>query len=499
VAYIKMGGADILKGYIDNVNHAVSRALATWDHLLRVSGRDYSQDLSNLFISKVWASAKKADDILDEALDRANSEITYASPSSASTIGGYAAHQQFLLDLFKTVLDRANMEAYVDTNKALQAFNIGAIASGITLTYSDLVGGITLTYSDLVGTIEYPEKAGLGIRNQIHGLGEFVTNSTADEITEPAGSPPAGWTTNGTATRSNVNVQEGLWTVRATKGGGGPVGVTLIHDLDWALDPTEGKFHFWVWAWATSGGGNVVVDDASLQLREDTSNYFTYDFVPADIGPDMVDFTEYDLDIGRDHEGNFSMTGHPDWSSINSMRFYAATVAETDVYMEVDGIGTHHMNYGGYANDSTSRTNYRKRMELHQDSQLSTHAETLDLADSILEKKKDPLEHITLTVKGSSCISGGSFKLWPGYKVTLNFPKLGISSEVWRVETAELKCFPHKDLSGFGHDFTAKLDCVTQSIKINHLDYAVMSRPRSITPHLLRESYKRRSDSKWLP
>jgi len=180
--YIKMGGADIVKGYMDDVAHSVTHGPSTWYHLLRVTGRDYSQDLSNLFLSKVWASAKKADEILDEALARVGSEITYVAPATASTVGGYDCHQQYLMDLFKTVLDRANMEAYVDTAKALQAFNIGANGSGLTLTYSDLVG-----------PIEYTEKAGLGLRNQIYGLGELIATTTADEYTEAT----TGWTSDG--------------------------------------------------------------------------------------------------------------------------------------------------------------------------------------------------------------------------------------------------------------------------------------------------------------
>jgi len=182
------------------------------------------------------------------------------------------------------------------------------------------------------------------------------------------------------------------------------------------------------------------------------------------------------------------------------MRFYGNTTDKTDMYVEVDGIGTHlNMNYQGYSSDATSRTTYRRRMELQQDSLIVSSTEALDLGDSIKEKKKDPLEHITLIVDGNSCISGGNFKLWPGYKVTLNFPKIGMTNEVWRVETVELKCFPHQDISGHGHDFTAKLDCVPETTKVDFMRWGPVAKRRSLIPFLSGEAFKRRSNRKWLP
>jgi len=476
--YIKMGGADILKGYMDIYSHAATHTKDVWHHLFRISGRDYSQDLSNLFISKVWGSAEKADDILDDALARVASEITYASPSSASTIGGYDCHQQYLMDLFKTVLDRANMEAYVDTAKALQAFNIGANSSGLTLTYSDLVGSLDRT------------RTGIGIRNQIYGLGENIATTTADEITEAT----TGWTSNGTLSAEAAG-QEGVNFIRTTKAGVNP-SVYMYHDIDYALNETSGTFHFWVRAYGWTDPNAFDCTSCSIYLREDATNYFGYNFTPADIQPDL---TEYSLGIGRDNEGDWNIGGDPDWAGINSVRFYADTT-EDEIVLDVDGIGSHlNMNYVGYSSDATSRSAYRRRMELHQDSQLNTSAKVQAVTDSILEKKKDKLNHVTLTVDGNSCISGGAFKLWPGYKVTLNYPKAELSSTDYRVEEIELRCFPYQDISGHGHDFTAKLNCVKDTKKLDHLEYPVLAKPRSLVPHLSREAFKRRSRRTWLP
>ena len=489
VAYIKMGGADILKGYIDDVAHSVSHSVSTWHHLLRVTGRDYSQDLSNLFLSLTFVPAKTADEILDNALARVASEITYTAPAIGPTIGGYECHQQYLMDLFKTVLDRANWEAYVDMNKALQAFLIDAHSSGLTLTYSDLVGNI-----------EYTEKAGLGLRNKIYGLGENLTTTTADEYTDAT----TGWSSGGTLS-TEVGAIEGSWVVRAWQNGGPPASVYMQHDLDYALQNTghdeDGNdtciCHFYIQCFAYTPPADVAdATDAYLQFREDSSNYFQYDFTEADI---QAALTEFNLGLGRDNEANFTVNGSPDWAGINKIRFYGTTTAKEEIFVDIDGLNFHDVNYVGYSSDQTSRTAYRRRMELQQDDRLVSSTQAQDLTDSILEKKKDPLEHITLTVNGDSCISAGAFKLWPGYKVTLNFPKIGMTNEVWRVEQAELKCFPHQDLSGHGHDFTAKLSCVPETTKIDHLELATVAKARSLIPFLSREAFKRRSRRTWLP
>jgi len=486
--YIKMAGADIIKGYMDEFKHQITHEKDIWHHVFRVFGRDYSQDLSNLFLSKKWSGGTTADDILDDALARVVSEITYASPSSASTIGGYKCHQQYLMDLFKTVLDRANMEAYVDTAKALQAFNIGANSSGLTLTYADLVGPL-----EKVGQ-------GLGIRNKVYGLGENIATTTADEYTEAT----TGWTSGGTLSTQG-GAAEGAWIVRAWQDGGPTASVYMEHALDYACQNTGEdenlvdtiKSHFWIQCWAyTPPADTAAATDAYIQFREDSSNYFQYNFTEADI---WLALTEFNLGLGRDNEGNFTVNGSPDWAGINKIRFYGTTTAKEEIFVDIDGLNFLDVNYVGFSSDATSRTAYRRRMELQQDNQLTSSTMTDDLTDSILEKKKDTLSHVTLTVDGNSCISGGNFKLWPGYKVTLNFPLAGISSAVYRVEQAELKCFPYQDLSGHGHDFTVKLSCVPETKKLDHLDYPALSRSRSIVPHLSREAFKRRSRRTWLP
>jgi len=488
---IKMAGDTILFGYIDDVVHVVNHNESTWHHLLRVSGRDKSQDLSNLFISKVWASAKKGDEIIDEALARVASEITYAAPASASTIGGYDCHQQYLMDLFKEVLDRINWEGHV-YNKALDIFAIGTESSGLTLTYSDLVGAL-----------EYAEKAGLGLRNKIYGLGENIATTTADEYTEPTADPPPGWTSGGTLSREVGGV--GAWLVRAHQNGGPTASVYAEHALDYAVGNVGHDIdgndtcicHFWIQCWAyTPPADTADATDAYLQFREDSSNHFQYNFVEADIGGGL---TEFNLGLGRDNEANFTVNGSPDWAGINKIRFYGTTTAKQEIFVDIDGLNFKDVNYVGYSSDATSRTAYRRRMELQQDDRLVSSTQTQDLTDSILEKKKDPLEHITLTIDGNSSISGGNYKLWPGYKVTLNFPKIGMTNEVWRVEQAELKCFPHQDLSGHGHDFTAKLSCVPETTKIDHLELATVAKARSLIPYLSREAFKRRSRRTWLP
>lgn len=493
VAYIKMGGADIVKGYIDDVNHIVTHDASTWHHLLRVSGRDYSQDLSNLFISKVWAAAKKGDEIIDEALARVVSEITYAAPASAATIGGYEPHQQYLMDLCKDVLDRVNWEAYVDTNKALQAFAIGTVNSALTLTYSDLVGNL-----------EYTEKTGLGLRNKIYGIGENLATTTTDEYTEPVNDPPEGWTSGGTLSRQGGG-PVGVVYPRAWQNGGPTASVYMEHDLDYAVQSTgedidgndTSKCHFYIQCWAYTPPADVVdVTDAYLQLREDSTNYFQYNFTEADI---QVAFTEFNLGLGRDNESGWVVNGAPDWAGINKIRFYATTTTKQEVFIDVDGMDFADVNYVGYSSDATSRTTYRRRMELQQDDNLTSSTMAQDLSDSILEKKKDPLEHINLTVDGNSCISGGVYKLWPGYKVTLNFPKIGMTNEVWRVESATLKCYPHGDLSGHGHDFTALLSCIPYDAKMDHLEYSSLANPRSAHHFWAKEAYKRRANKTMLP
>lgn len=253
-------------------------------------------------------------------------------------------------------------------------------------------------------------------------------------------------------------------------------------------------FHFWFWAWAYTAA-NVVVDAAHLRLIEDATNYFRYNFTPADLGPNQDAGQEFSLPIGRDNEASFTRTGYPHWGGINKVRFYAATIAEDEVYIEVDGIGKHNMNYGGYQSDGTSRSAYRTRVEIQQDNALTAFSKSLDVSTSVLEKKKDPLEQINLKILGSSAIVSSNLKLLPGNTVVLNLPLLGISSETWRLTNLAFKCFPYFNLS-HGHDFIGEISCLPQNLKVDSLKLAQIVRRRSPVPRISEEAFKRRAESR---
>ena len=189
---ITLNGATIPAGcgYVDNCEHLYKNGVEDL-HLdvLRVFGRDYSQDLSNLKLSKLYLPATHAVDIIDDALTVAGqdddplgsvSEITYAvDPANTTTIGGYLAQDTFLFNLFKDVCERANLEGYVNASKALQLWSVAsAPSSGLTITDSDIL---------VDGFNRFLEFDGLSIRNKatVYGAPTKMYPATQDGLTEP--------------------------------------------------------------------------------------------------------------------------------------------------------------------------------------------------------------------------------------------------------------------------------------------------------------------------
>jgi len=176
---ITVNGVNVLKGYLDAPAQIYSGRFGVpvggqvYPHILRLSGRDCSQDLSNLRLTYSYPAATLSDDLLDDALSRAGAEITYTSGSAYDAVGGLEPRDEYLLTVFQEVLERADLDGYVDmsTPPALILFPIASAPSS----------GIVISDSHILKDVKLSEADGLDLRNTFTLYGAATVMRPTDE------------------------------------------------------------------------------------------------------------------------------------------------------------------------------------------------------------------------------------------------------------------------------------------------------------------------------
>jgi len=177
---LKVNNADFMMGYVDTITHLVYDRDDVFQHLLRVSGRDYSQDAMNLIHTESYAYNTRIDDLIDDALNDTGAEITYVSGSSESQMaGGYEAKDEFLINILRDCFERESYDGYVNATKAFQLVDLGNLtASGITL--KSVAGAVDNNILAIPQPIEYTEADGIPIKNYVKVIGQRVRDGWSD-------------------------------------------------------------------------------------------------------------------------------------------------------------------------------------------------------------------------------------------------------------------------------------------------------------------------------
>lgn len=173
----RIDNISLMKGYVDDVNPYVDDEADTYHELIEVVGRDYGQDLANLFLEKEYAD-KPVDDIFTDALSSVGSEIAYSSPSVLPK-RTFGFQRTFLIDGFRELAQSVDADFYVADDKTLHLFALGAMgeASGVTLKSIPGDGGNNILRMQL----GYRE--GFTIKNYVH----ILSGAVNDHYTEGNG------------------------------------------------------------------------------------------------------------------------------------------------------------------------------------------------------------------------------------------------------------------------------------------------------------------------
>ena len=164
---LKINNNSMMKGYVDDILPNVKDPAAVYRNLMQVLGRDYGQDLANLFITRDYGNTLTPPAIFQTSLIEAGSEIGWAaSPSSFSPIP-YKFKRQYLLDGFTEIAKLVNADFYVDDSKILRLFLTADAPSyqGSGVTLRSVAGA---TNNNILSLDKIGEKVGVDIKNYIH-------------------------------------------------------------------------------------------------------------------------------------------------------------------------------------------------------------------------------------------------------------------------------------------------------------------------------------------
>jgi hypothetical protein len=479
---LKINNVDFMKGYVDTVKHVIYDREDVFLHLLRVSGRDYSQDMQNLTHTEAYAVNTRIDDLIDDALNDSGSEITYASGSSESQIaGGFEAKEDYLGDICKDVLERESYDAYVDMSKAFQLIDLSNPPdSGIVLQ-----SVVDSAFNNILAAqpIEYTETDGLPIRNYIKVVGQRVRDGWTD-------SNASDWTggTNTAVSDDAVNKKVGQGSILGTLTydgvnankfyldfSGGLYSKTLGY-LDWSIYGqeeimwwarvyTEGAMTGYCLPFVEDTTGNVIdfQNPGSYGMADNT-----WYWLGAPVGVECeitAPYTDSKWHWITDVDGNFNWQVEKlgFWSVVTGT---AANNYPQKIWIDDLRLPEEMVSISEDAGGGSSQALYRKRDLVIPKPYFILQKEVDDYAVSVKTILKNPIRYLKLWAAGTEGIIGNANKWLPANTVTVNIPQLDLNAATYRFVNIHLMAEPKRDLDGTGHDFLAEVDLVPQTSAI---------------------------------
>jgi hypothetical protein len=491
---LKINNANFMKGYVDTVKHVVYDREDIFLHLLRISGRDTSQDMQNVTQTKSYPVNTRIDDLIEDAISDAEAEIIYNSSSTESQIaGGYEAKDDFLGNICRDVMERETYEGYVNSyNKTLLLYSMASLYdSGITLKS---VAGASDNNILAHQPIEYTETDGTPIKNYIKIKGQNVTDGWTDDNSSD-------WTggTNTAVSDDTGNVKAGHSSIKGTLTYDGvhynqfwldfSAGLysKIANYLDWSIYGSQEM----MW-WARTYNPGVAVYHVRAVLQDRTGNVISYGTDELELNG-MIDNIWYWLGapIGLDNkiaggdpdqwEWDTNIDGNFTWQ-IKKLGFRSSVEGTADdnypQYMWIDDmrLPEQMVSITEDAGGGSSQALYRKRVLVDTRTYFILQKELDDYAAAVKATLKDPTSYIKLWAVGTAgCAPGGTNKWLPAAKATVNIPRLGINSETYRFVSTHVIAEPKKDLDGFGHDFIVECDLIPETAPMIGIIYDALS------------------------
>ena len=480
---IRLDDVIFFEGYIDKGSPLAEGD--AYQQYYEVIGRDYSQDLLNKQVVKSgdWMYPKqRADDIIDDMLDKASSEVLF-TPDSVHAYQGTVIPEiiytdrgdETLMEAFRKIFEYIDYDFYVDDGKTLNIFPIGSIDSGMTL--SNISGSSSNNLLSLKKN-------------------EFDTYDLKNYIIAKTDKNDDGWTdgnaedfvklTGNSISDDYVEKVKGIGAIKCAKGSEDDlkIGLTFpLYNYDYlpfdlaqeevvrfnvrssmSIDHVM-KFHLLL----EDDGGHTIVW-ANSPLRREVWDQIT---TPMGTAVWIVDYKQMGYGALKWHSpAENQWQCHSDYPKgsftwrITKMTWYVDKDAWSNEYVTDFYLDNLLLPFDmlSVAQDTISQGSYGVRDHSVLARNVRTQSELDELADNTLLKLKDPLYSLHVKALGSAGIVGGANKWIPGHMVTVNSPEDGISNEEYRMSNIH---YIIDDALPDGHDFIVEADIVPKELSIS--------------------------------
>jgi hypothetical protein len=424
--------AVLMNGYLDQnipqISHTTQVALIEY---LLLKGRDYGQDSQNKMYVKVYND--KADNVIADMISNSGTEMTYTSDNSAPTVY-YNAQGNCLLDDFRAILELVDYDGFVDKDKVWNMFPHDGSAnhpdSGITLkcVAEDLTNNV-------VKVVDHAENDSVDLKNYIIALGPDITDGWTELNATDWTAVNSGNTVSDYTATSPTTPRAGVAAIKADRGTNpSNVGCKLTFPryfynyIDWS-GITSDILKFQNFQHYTGSSTTITM---RVYLTDTSDNKIHKDYNSVYPGNDVWNTYNYPIGYMEIDAWTFDVGSSFTWL-VKEIEFDMYKTGTIDWFL-IDALNIPNAQLIGCSYDNSSISLYKKRKLVLQRNDLGTFKELQAYADSILVKRKNPIERLNVWARGDAGLIGGAWKWLPGYQTSVNIPALDLNKKFRFVE-----------------------------------------------------------------
>jgi len=448
---INVGGDDVFNGYVEDVEpyrHPDYVDLPC----VKIKCINDGRDLVKQYIDEEYQDTK-LDDLVEDALGKITTSITYTSPNSAPTVSR-TFKKGFLAREFRELCEEQNYSFYVANDHVFHLFPVGDSDE-----YLDGNGGRADVDLDSIANnsnniIQFRkgERRGSTLYNYVEVMSGYLDDHWTEEN-------PSDFTgTNCTPSIETSTYLAGRSAIKVTRNNGTGI---IILDLD-INNGGDGRYEYTALDFSkksvgwylmrpncTMTGGNRAI---RFRLTDDAGTIIQYIRGYHDLNPrsnlnatdrlDNDEWTRVEFPYGLATTINSSGSNNEGWQYVSGSNFdwehvYKLSwrgfgnVQEND-YFILDGLRLPSIEVKCIKQDATSISANGKRMLPKRRVDIKSQVELDTIATSMIEKYKNPMQTLKLTVIGNTDI------LYPGQSLDVNAPPYGIASDTkYRIQSVK--------------------------------------------------------------
>jgi hypothetical protein len=470
-----INGTTVMAGRVDDVLPEVNDPAAVFSKYVTIKGRNYGRDLARLFITKNYANWR-FDDLIDNALSLAGSEITYTSPGTADYVDA-DFKSSYLQNGFAEAAQRLGYDFNVKNDKSFEIYDLTSPpGSGVLLKAlpEDPANNILLIYAET--------KEGFSIYNYVQvtagGVKDHWTEMNRDDLTGVNcglyNDTTEGLFVSGAASiKAVINEHSAVPKIKWI------FPLYNHNDLDYTQISAE-TCSIWCLHNITGPLGQAINVTVNIYIKDTNGSLIVWT-VTKNTMTDV--WTKHDFVLGinastttGDASGIWDISGAAEEFNWHIAELWVEFLTTGDTYSKivwVDGLELPSISAIAIAEDATSQTTYRKGMIPISRTDVKSQVQLQEVADAELVNRKDVADKLNLT-----CTFQPSL-LYAGYLVDVLAPYAYIGSGstpiTYRIISVRHTAEPGTDLCK-GHDAITELELVKHDgVTINPTRYKLVS------------------------